>query len=290
MKKRIISLMLAALLMLSLTACNTADLNIDAIKNLNIDAIKNLIGNKTAPTPAPETPMPTLEPTMTPIPTPVPTPAPTPVPTPSPTPTPAPTPKPTPAPTPTPVPTPMAPAPVIIKQPTSESHYAPDSAMFIADANGYTSVHWTAVTPGGEDMDMQTFRNTFPNCATVGDNTGTLTIRNISMEMNNWCFYCTFDNQGTTVDTNPVALHVLGAKAQTPTQTQTYQTVTYVNCPICDSSIPSNAAVCPVCGTYVNDGGFDYTTQEPDYYVDPVNGDIYEVYGDVYVLVGNING
>ena len=288
MKKRILSMLLAVLLMLTLTACN--GVNLDTIKNLNIDAIRNLIGNKTAPTPAPATPMPTLAPTLTPMPTPVPAPTlvPTPAPTPSPTPTPAPTP--TPEPTPTPTPVPMGPPPVITKQPTGETHYVGDSCMYIANANGFTSAHWTAVTPTGEDMDMQTFRNTFPNCSTVGDNTGTLTINNISMEMNGWSFYCTFDNMGATTDTNAVGLHVLGAKAQTATQTQTVQTAAYVSCPICGNSIPSNAAVCPVCGEFINAGGFDYTTQEPTYYVDPGNGDIYEVYGDVYVLVGNING
>ena len=37
----------------------------NALVRKNIDAIKNLIGNKTAPTPAPETPMPTLDPRFT---------------------------------------------------------------------------------------------------------------------------------------------------------------------------------------------------------------------------------
>ena len=219
MKKRILSMLLAALLMLSLSACN----------GVNIDAIKELIASRTTiPTPAPATPIPTLEPVITPEPTPMPAPIPTIVPTPVPTPipTPSPTPVPTPEPTPTPEPPPMAPPPMITKQPTGESHYIGDSAMFIANANSYTAVYWTAVTPTGEDMDMQTFRNTFPNCSTVGDNTGTLTINNINMDMNGW-----------------------------PTN-QTYQADSYVSCPICGSSIPANAAVCPVCGEYINASGF----------------------------------
>ena len=148
----------------------------------------------------------------------------------------------------------MAPPPVITKQPTGESHYIGDSALFIANANGYTGVHWTAVTPTGEDMDLQTFRNTFPNCSTVGDNTGTLTINNINMDMNGWSFYCTFDNGGSTTDTNAVGLRVLGAKAQTPNN-QVYQGGGFVTCPICGNTIPADAAVCPVCLEYINAGG-----------------------------------
>ena len=247
MKKRILSMLLAALLMLSLSACNGV--------NIDINAIKELIANRTAaPTPIPATPIPTLEPTPAPtfMPTPIPTVVPTPIPTPIPTPVPTPTPTPTPAPT--PEPTPAPPPPVITKQPTGESHYIGDSAMFIANANGYTGVYWTAVTPTGEDMDMQTFRNTFPNCSTVGDNTGTLTINNINMDMNGWSFYCTFDNGGSTTDTNAVGLRVLGAKAQTPNN-QVYQGGGFVTCPICGNTIPADAAVCPVCFEYINAGG-----------------------------------
>ena len=174
MKKRILSIVLAALLMLSLAACSGIG-----------GQIRSIVGGRgTAPTPAPPTPLPTLAPTLTPAPTPMPTPTPTPAPTPTPRPTPAPTPVPTPVPTPapTPVPTPMAPAPIISKQPTGESHYVGDSALFIANANPYTAASWTAVAPNGMEMDMQTFRNTFPNSSTVGDTTGSLTINNINMQ------------------------------------------------------------------------------------------------------------
>ena len=89
MKKRILSMLLAALLMLSLSACNGV--------NIDINAIKDLIANRTAaPTPIPATPIPTLEPTPVPtfMPTPIPTVVPTPIPTPIPTPVPHPRPRP----------------------------------------------------------------------------------------------------------------------------------------------------------------------------------------------------
>ena len=33
--------------------------------------------------------------------------------------------------------------------------------------------------------------------------------------------------------------------------------MTYINCPICGSSVPSNVAVCPACGEYINSGGYE---------------------------------
>ena len=270
MKKRICSIVLAALLMLSLSACGQ---------------IKSIVGgNKPAPTPAPATPLPTLAPTLAPVPTLAPS-------TPTPAPTPTPTPKPTPTPAPTPAPTPMAPAPVISKQPTGESHYVGESALFIANANPFTAASWTAVAPNGMEMDMQTFRNTFPNSSTVGDTTGSLTINNINMDMNGWTFYCTFDNMGSTASTNSVALRVLGPKAQTPTQNVPVQAVTNISCPICGSTVASNVAICPVCGEYINSDGIDYSYA--DAYRDVVDdaGDIWRIYADGSMdYLGNIAG
>ena len=206
-------------------------------------------------------------------------------------PTPSAEPTPTPTPAPTPEPTPMAPAPVIYKQPTGESHYIGESALFIANADAFTAVSWTAVAPNGMEMDMQTFRNTFPNSSTVGDTTGSLTINNINMDMNGWTFYCTFDNMGSTTSTNSVALRVLGPKAQTPNQNVIVPPVTNISCPICGSTVASNVAICPVCGEYINSDGIDYSYA--DAYRDVVDdaGDIWRIYADGSMdYLGNIAG
>lgn len=231
MRKRIFCILLAVLMMLALTAC---------------DKLPNFLGgNKPAPTPEP-LPSPTFAPT--PVPTPMPTPAPTPIPTPTPTPIPVATPSPTPVPTPTPAPTPVAPAPVITKQPTGESHYNGDSALFIANADTWTSVGWTAVAPDGTEVDMDSFRSAFPGCVIAGDTTGSLTVGNLQPGMTGWSFYCTFFNYGASTSTNAAPLKVLGAKAVTNTGGQTY-----VSCPICGSTIPANTTVCPNCGEFIND-------------------------------------
>jgi hypothetical protein len=125
-----------------------------------------------------------------------------PEPTPEPTPIPEPTPEPTPAPT--PVPTPSAPAPEIIKNPTGETQYSGSSALFIANANPYTSVVWTAISPDGSEYDMEGFRNAFPGCTVNGETTGSLSIGNLRQEMTGWSFYCTFLNEGTPANTNVV--------------------------------------------------------------------------------------
>ena len=238
MRKKIACVLLAVLVMVSLAACN-----------LPLPDFMN--PNKAAPTPEP---MPTPSYAPTPVPTPVPTPPPTPSPTPVPTPTP--TPVPTPEPTPTPAPTPAAPAPVISKQPTGESHYIGDSALFIANANTWTSISWTAVAPDGTEVDMDTFRGAFPGCTVSGDTSGSLTIGRISDGMTGWSFYCTFYNYGASASTNAAPLKVLGARAQTGNINT--NTVAYTTCPICGSTISSNSAVCPVCGEYINAGGNAY--------------------------------
>ena len=235
MRKQIASTLLVGLLILSLTGCNM---------------VSDLLSKKPAPTPAP-LPTPSIAPTPvpTPVPTPPPTPAPTPSPTPTPTPTPAPTPEPTPAPT--PVPTPSAPAPEIIKNPTGETQYSGSSALFIANANPYTSVVWTAISPDGSEYDMEGFRNAFPGCTVNGETTGSLSIGNLRPEMTGWSFYCTFLNQGTPAYTNVVGLKVLAGAA--PAQNNMpNMNGEYVACPICGNAIAVNTAVCPYCNVFVN--------------------------------------
>lgn len=178
MNKRIICIVLSALMMLALTGC---------------------IGSKPVPTPEPL-------PSMTAPPTPVPPPMPTSVPTP--TPTPAPTPEPTPEPAPEPEPEPSAPAPEIYKNPRREKHVPGQTAVFIAGADPYDEVGWRAIAPNGQDVSLEAFQNVFPSCSVLGIYSDTLTITNVSLDMNDWSFYCVFVNEGTRSDTEAAALYV----------------------------------------------------------------------------------
>ena len=183
MDKRILCIVLSALMMLALTGC---------------------MGSRPAPTPEPL-------PTVTAPPTPEPTPAPTPEPTPEPTP--APTPEPTPEPTveltPEPEPEPSAPVPEIYKNPRREKHVPGQTAVFIAEADPYDEAGWRAIAPNGLDVSLEAFQNVFPSCSVLGIYSDTLTITNVSLDMNGWSFYCVFVNEGTRTNTEAAALYVL---------------------------------------------------------------------------------
>ena len=203
-----------------------------------------LPGSRPAPTPEPE-PIVTLPPT--------------PAPTPTPTPAPEAEPEAEPDPEPPVMPAaPAGPAPVISKQPFGESQYIGSSATFIANADSYTDVGWRAVTPDGQDVSMETFQNAFPDAAVSNVFSNTLTIGNVSQEMNGWSFYCVFGNKGTLVITNRAELKILGRAAYVPPQAQdgetdAQNTVAIIGCPVCGEAIPANTRVCPHCLTFIND-------------------------------------
>ena len=183
MNKRIICIVLSALVMLVLTGC---------------------MGSK--PEPAPE-PLPTVTPT------PEPTSEPIPVPTLEPTlePTHVPTPEPTSEPTPEPTiePEPSAPAPEIYKNPIREKQLPGQTAIFIAEADPYDEAGWRAIAPNGQDVSLEAFQNVFPSCSVLGIYSDTLTITNVSLDMNGWSFYCVFVNEGTRTNTEAAVLYVL---------------------------------------------------------------------------------
>ena len=179
MNKRIICIVLSALMM-ALTGC---------------------MGSRPAPTPEP---LPAVTPTTEP------TPAPTPEPTPEPIPSPTPelTPEPTPEPTIEPEPEPSAPAPEIYKNPRREKHVPGQTAVFIAGADPYDEAGWRAVSPDRLDVSLEAFKNVFPDCSVMGIYTDTLTIYNVSLDMNGWSFYCVFVNEGSQAKTDTATLFV----------------------------------------------------------------------------------
>ena len=168
---------------------------------LIVSALTGCMGSRPAPTPEPT-------PVVTAPPTPVPTLIPTPVPTPEPTPEATPTPAPTPEPTPEPEPESSAPAPEIYKNPRREKHHPGQTAVFIAGADPYDEVGWRAIAPNGQDVSLEAFQNVFTDCSVLGIYSDTLTITNVSLEMNGWSFYCVFVNEGSRSDTEAAALFV----------------------------------------------------------------------------------
>ena len=105
-------------------------------------------------------------------------------------------------------PEPSAPAPEIYKNPRREKHVPGQTAVFIAGADPYDEAGWRAVSPDGLDVSLEAFKNVFPDCSVMGIYTDTLTIYNVSLDMNGWSFYCVFINEGSQAKTDAAALFV----------------------------------------------------------------------------------
>ena len=254
MRKRALCLLLAVLTILSLTACGK--------KNQQPEA-----------TPAPATAAPTPVETATPAP--IETPKPTPAPIQTPKPTPAPTPMPlasaAPQPSATPEAVANANAPVVTKQPNGEGHYIGESAVFVTAATNWTSLSWTAVSPSGREIDMKTFRETFPDCSVIGEKDTSLTITNLNIDMSGWSFYCTFENADAKTKTESARLRVRDPENST-TGTGASAVTTKskrLRCPSCGSEVPRDLLNCPYCGSEI------YTQNEYAYVNQDQTGDIF---------------
>ncbi len=146
-----------------------------------------------------------------------------------------------PTPAPTPAPTNFM---TITKHPTSESRVVGETAWFVSGASGYTSLSWTFVSPSGGEFSGQNFRNTFPNCSLEGENTTTLKVNNLNLDMSGWGVYCTFYNGGQTARTNTAYMYVSSKPAATQSKGAASATpkIYYYN------------------GYYYYDDGIDYNT------------------------------
>ncbi len=267
MGNRIICLLLTIITIFSFTGCRKKDSAPDV--SAESSALPALVST---PKPTPEaTPKPTAELTL----------KPTPAPTPSETLRPLLTETPMPLATGTPMPlatrepfpdasvTPDANAPVITKQPNGEGHYEGESAVFVAGADRYTSLHWTAVSPSGRQVTMNIFRDTFLGCTVIGDNDTTLTITNLTTDMSGWSFYCTFENNGSLTKTNSARLKVTATATGTGTGSSSGSTSKKLRCPSCGSEVPRNLLNCPFCG------GEIYTKNETAVVNQDDSGDIF---------------
>ena len=118
------------------------------------------------------------------------------------------TPVPTAAPGYTPV-SPVQPAYLsITKNPTNEGHTPGETAYFVANANAYDSLYWTFVSPNGGEYSAQNFGYMYPNAPVNGSYSTTLSISNVTRDMDGWGAYCTFYYKGQTARTSTAYLYV----------------------------------------------------------------------------------
>ena len=107
---------------------------------------------------------------------------------------------------------------IVTKNPTNENHKPGETALFVANANNWASVTWTFVAPAGGEYSWQSFGNMFPKSIVYGVNETTLTIKNVTAEMNGWSAYATFySKNGQTARTNSAFLYVTDKNAKTTT-------------------------------------------------------------------------
>ena len=120
----------------------------------------------------------------------------------------------------------------ITKSPTDEVRYVGDTAIFKSAATGYDKLTWNFESPDKKAVTVEEFKTRFPYAVVEGENTTTLTVKNLSTDMNGWAVYCTFFNGETEVSTTLAFLYVTvytapatpAPKPTTTTTTTTYYT------------------------------------------------------------------
>ena len=169
----------------------------------------------------------------------------------------------------------------VTKNPTNETHNAGESALFIANALNYTSAVWSFVDPNGNAVSANDF---VARCggSVSGENSTSLTIRNVNTNMNGWGVYCTFraNNQSARTTTAYIYTRYDQTQLRNNKNLQNfYTTWTYVYgtwiCPFCGSEVWGD--YCPYCG-------FD-----PDYYRTIIWYDPDDIYPDYDWLYENMN-
>ena len=115
----------------------------------------------------------------------------------------------------------------VTKSPTDEVRFVGDNAIFTAAAAGYSKFSWNFQSPDGKTYTVQDFRNMFPYARVEGDDTATLTVKNVSTAMNGWAVYCAFFCGDTETDTTLAYLYVNVYNPTTDSAPKSYTTTYY---------------------------------------------------------------
>ena len=118
----------------------------------------------------------------------------------------------------------------ITKNPTDEVRLAGGIAYFTSDATGYSKLTWNFESPDKKAVTVEEFKTRFPYAVVEGENTTTLTVKNVGADMNGWAVYCTFSNGETEVNTTLAFFYVTVSTfpaTPAPRPTSTTTTTTY---------------------------------------------------------------
>ncbi len=166
---------------------------------------------------------------------------------------------------------------VVTKQPTDETRQAGETAWFVSGAQYYSTLDWTFVDPSGREHTVQEFHGMFPYVTVEGEFSTTLTVRNLSTELNGWAVFCNFHSDVDNAKTNWAFFHVNPYVVPTYTQ-PAYTTPAYFE--------PVNAI--PYGGSF---GGYGYDENgNLEYDVYYSDGSYTTYYYDGSSLTNNLDG
>ena len=118
---------------------------------------------------------------------------------------------------------------VVTKNPTDETRYVGETAIFIANAANYDSIEWLFIAPNGTQCKLDAFKTQFPGCTVTGQGTTELHIANLQTGLNGWKVFCCFGLGGKNTTTSAASVNVLVRSAPVTTApVTTYYTTTYV--------------------------------------------------------------
>ena len=137
----------------------------------------------------------------------------------------------------------------ITKNPTDEVRSAGGTAWFVSGAYSYNSLTWKFMDPNGTFLSVQDFQSRFPYAGVDGEHNTTLTVHNLSADMNGYGVICTFYNDNGPTDTTMAFLYVSAYVAPT------YTTPTYT-APAYNPPVYSGPTYYIPAGT--TDGGYTY--------------------------------
>ena len=152
----------------------------------------------------------------------------------------------------------------VTKNPTSELLSPGDTALFVANANAYTSLEWIFVAPEGTEYSLNNFAALYPASPVSGGSSTTLRIDNVSTDMSGWNVYCIFRSGSRAVCTTLAGLYVYNSYVIEDPDTfffTWFYDGSWV-CPVCSSICYGD--YCPYCGFNAWDAWYQYY-DEDDY-------------------------
>ena len=117
---------------------------------------------------------------------------------------------------------------VVTKNPTDETRYVGETAIFIANAANYDSIEWLFIAPNGTQCKLDAFKTQFPGCTVTGQGTTELHIANLQTGLNGWKVFCCFGLNGKATTTCAASVNVLVRSAPVTTAPVTTYTTTCV--------------------------------------------------------------